>query len=292
MEQQKKLAKNFNRKNSFFIIGLFFLGFIIALYPISAQVYNIYLQHQDITTFEKKRREILPEVVSKRIRLAEVYNESLIGGDQLNVSDPFVALQKEARNEYARMLKVEEMIGSISIPTINVELPIYAGTSEDILQRGAGHLEGSSLPVGGKSTRAVITAHRGLPQARLFTELDKLKKNDVFYITNIKETLAYKVESIKVIEPNEVSALSIQKGRDLVTLLTCTPYMINSHRLLVTGHRIAKNDKVAKQKRAKATANLLLKIMIILLVVFILLYLVYRYFRKKLDFKKSKIKGV
>ena len=96
MEQQKKLAKNFNRKNSFFIIGLFFLGFIIALYPISAQVYNIYLQHQDITTFEKKRREILPEVVSKRIRLAEVYNESLIGGDQLNVSDPFVALQKEA----------------------------------------------------------------------------------------------------------------------------------------------------------------------------------------------------
>ena len=226
------------------------------------------------------------------IQLAEVYNESLIGGDQLNVSDPFVALQKEARNEYARMLKVEEMIGSISIPTINVELPIYAGTSEDILQRGAGHLEGSSLPVGGKSTRAVITAHRGLPQARLFTELDKLKKNDVFYITNIKETLAYKVESIKVIEPNEVSALSIQKGRDLVTLLTCTPYMINSHRLLVTGHRIAYNDKVAKQKRAKATANLLLKIMIIVLVVFILLYLVYRYFRKKLDFKKSKIKGV
>ena len=104
--------------------------------------------------------------------------------------------------------------------------------------------------------------------------------------------MAYKVESIKVIEPNEVSALSIQKGRDLVTLLTCTPYMINSHRLLVTGHRIAYNDKVAKQKRAKATANLLLKIMIILLVVFILLYLVYRYFRKKLDFKKSKIKGV
>ncbi|HFR3476342.1 TPA: class C sortase, partial [Streptococcus suis] len=182
-----------------------------------------------------------PEVISRRIKLANIYNESLVGGTQLDVSDPFIALQKEARDEYARMLEVEEMIGSISIPKIDVDLPIYAGTSEDILQRGAGHLEGSSLPVGGKSTRAVITAHRGLPQARLFTELNKLKKNDVFYITNIKETLAYKVESIQVIEPDEVSALSIQEGRDLVTLLSCTPYMINSHRLLVTGHRIAYN---------------------------------------------------
>ncbi|HEM4056515.1 TPA: class C sortase, partial [Streptococcus suis] len=263
-QQKKKLSKRSKRKNSFLIIGLFFLGFVIALYPISAQIYNIYLQHQKITTFEKKIKELTPEVISRRMKLANIYNESLVGGTQLDVSDPFIALQKEARDEYARMLEVEEMIGSISIPKIDVELPIYAGTSEDILQRGAGHLEGSSLPVGGKSTRAVITAHRGLPQARLFTELNKLKKNDVFYITNIKETLAYKVESIQVIEPDEVSALSIQEGRDLVTLLSCTPYMINSHRLLVTGHRIAYNDKNAKKERKNAETNLLLKIIIII----------------------------
>ncbi|MGQ7448979.1 class C sortase [Streptococcus suis] len=287
-QQKKKLSKRSKRKNSFLIIGLFFLGFVIALYPISAQIYNIYLQHQKITTFEKKIKELTPEVISRRMKLANIYNESLVGGTQLDVSDPFIALQKEARDEYARMLEVEEMIGSISIPKIDVELPIYAGTSEDILQRGAGHLEGSSLPVGGKSTRAVITAHRGLPQARLFTELDKLKKNDVFYITNIKETLAYKVESIQVIEPDEVSALSIQEGRDLVTLLSCTPYMINSHRLLVTGHRIAYNDKNAKKERKNAETNLLLKIIIIISIIFILLFLVYRYFRKKLDFKKWK----
>ncbi|HEL2003566.1 TPA: class C sortase [Streptococcus suis] len=287
-QQKKKLSKRSKRKNSFLIIGLFFLGFVIALYPISAQIYNIYLQHQKITTFEKKIKELTPEVISRRIKLANIYNESLVGGTQLDVSDPFIALQKEARDEYARMLEVEEMIGSISIPKIDVELPIYAGTSEDILQRGAGHLEGSSLPVGGKSTRAVITAHRGLPQARLFTELNKLKKNDVFYITNIKETLAYKVESIQVIEPDEVSALSIQEGRDLVTLLSCTPYMINSHRLLVTGHRIAYNDKNAKKERKNAETNLLLKIIIIISIIFILLFLVYRYFRKKLDFKKWK----
>ncbi|HEL1603674.1 TPA: class C sortase [Streptococcus suis] len=287
-QQKKKLSKSSKRKNSFLIIGLFFLGFVIALYPISAQIYNIYLQHQKITTFEKKIKELTPEVISRRMKLANIYNESLVGGTQLDVSDPFIALQKEARDEYARMLEVEEMIGSISIPKIDVELPIYAGTSEDILQRGAGHLEGSSLPVGGKSTRAVITAHRGLPQARLFTELSKLKKNDVFYITNIKETLAYKVESIQVIEPDEVSALSIQEGRDLVTLLSCTPYMINSHRLLVTGHRIAYNDKNAKKERKNAETNLLLKIIIIISIIFILLFLVYRYFRKKLDFKKWK----
>ncbi|CYU49744.1 class C sortase [Streptococcus suis] len=287
-QQKKKLSKRSKRKNSFLIIGLFFLGFVIALYPISAQIYNIYLQHQKITTFEKKIKELTPEVISRRMKLANIYNESLVGGTQLDVSDPFIALQKEARDEYARMLEVEEMIGSISIPKIDVELPIYAGTSEDILQRGAGHLEGSSLPVGGKSTRAVITAHRGLPQARLFTELNKLKKNDVFYITNIKETLAYKVESIQVIEPDEVSALSIQEGRDLVTLLSCTPYMINSHRLLVTGHRIAYNDKNAKKERKNAETNLLLKIIIIISIIFILLFLVYRYFRKKLDFKKWK----
>ncbi|HEM5085934.1 TPA: class C sortase [Streptococcus suis] len=287
-QQKKKLSKSSKRKNSFLIIGLFFLGFVIALYPISAQIYNIYLQHQKITTFEKKIKELTPEVISRRMKLANIYNESLVGGTQLDVSDPFIALQKEARDEYARMLEVEEMIGSISIPKIDVELPIYAGTSEDILQRGAGHLEGSSLPVGGKSTRAVITAHRGLPQARLFTELNKLKKNDVFYITNIKETLAYKVESIQVIEPDEVSALSIQEGRDLVTLLSCTPYMINSHRLLVTGHRIAYNDKNAKKERKNAETNLLLKIIIIISIIFILLFLVYRYFRKKLDFKKWK----
>lgn len=287
-QQKKKLSKRSKRKNSFLIIGLFFLGFVIALYPISAQIYNIYLQHQKITTFEKKIKELTPEVISRRMKLANIYNESLVGGTQLDVSDPFIALQKEARDEYARMLEVEEMIGSISIPKIDVDLPIYAGTSEDILQRGAGHLEGSSLPVGGKSTRAVITAHRGLPQARLFTELDKLKKNDVFYITNIKETLAYKVESIQVIEPDEVSALSIQEGRDLVTLLSCTPYMINSHRLLVTGHRIAYNDKNAKKERKNAETNLLLKIIIIISIIFILLFLVYRYFRKKLDFKKWK----
>ncbi|MGT2682309.1 class C sortase [Streptococcus porci] len=287
-QQKKKLSKRSKRKNSFLIIGLFFLGFVIALYPISAQIYNIYLQHQKITTFEKKIKELTPEVISRRIKLANIYNESLVGGTQLDVSDPFIALQKEARDEYARMLEVEEMIGSISIPKIDVDLPIYAGTSEDILQRGAGHLEGSSLPVGGKSTRAVITAHRGLPQARLFTELNKLKKNDVFYITNIKETLAYKVESIQVIEPDEVSALSIQEGRDLVTLLSCTPYMINSHRLLVTGHRIAYNDKNAKKERKNAETNLLLKIIIIISIIFILLFLVYRYFRKKLDFKKWK----
>ncbi|HEM6289397.1 TPA: class C sortase [Streptococcus suis] len=167
---------------------------------------------------------------------------------QTGLVDPFSELEKEARAEYARMLKLEEMIGHVSIPKIDTKIPIYAGTSESILQRGAGHLEGSSLPVGGSSTHAVITAHRGLPQARLFTDLDKLKEGDMFYVTNIRDTLAYQVERIQVIEPHQVETLHIQENRDIVTLLTCTPYMINSHRLLVTGHRVEYIQEVAEEQ--------------------------------------------
>lgn len=137
------------------------------------------------------------------------------------------------------MLEVNEQLGYLAIPTIGLDLPIYAGTSAKVLEKGSGHLEGSSLPVGGQSTHSVLTAHRGLPSARLFTDLNQLKKGDRFYVTNLKETLAYKVNQIKVIEPSQLDALTIVEGKDYVTLLTCTPYMINSHRLLVRGERIS-----------------------------------------------------
>ncbi|HEM6339875.1 TPA: class C sortase [Streptococcus suis] len=231
-----------------FIIALFITGLIIAVYPLTAQVYQFYISQQKIETFEKEREHVEYEDIQRRIYLAEIYNETLISLGQTGLVDPFSELEKEARAEYARMLKLEEMIGHVSIPKIDTKIPIYAGTSESILQRGAGHLEGSSLPVGGSSTHAVITAHRGLPQARLFTDLDKLKEGDMFYVTNIRDTLAYQVERIQVIEPHQVETLHIQENRDIVTLLTCTPYMINSHRLLVTGHRVEYIQEVAEEQ--------------------------------------------
>ncbi|HFI0643400.1 TPA: class C sortase [Streptococcus suis] len=231
-----------------FIIALFITGLIIAVYPLTAQVYQFYISQQKIETFEKEREHVEYEDIQRRIYLAEIYNETLTSLGQTGLVDPFSELEKEARAEYARMLKLEEMIGHVSIPKIDTKIPIYAGTSESILQRGAGHLEGSSLPVGGSSTHAVITAHRGLPQARLFTDLDKLKEGDMFYVTNIRDTLAYQVERIQVIEPHQVETLHIQENRDIVTLLTCTPYMINSHRLLVTGHRVEYIQEVAEEQ--------------------------------------------
>ncbi|HFI0411970.1 TPA: class C sortase [Streptococcus suis] len=231
-----------------FIIALFITGLIIAVYPLTAQIYQFYISQQKIETFEKEREHVEYEDIQRRIYLAEIYNETLISLGQTGLVDPFSELEKEARAEYARMLKLEEMIGHVSIPKIDTKIPLYAGTSESILQRGAGHLEGSSLPVGGPSTHAVITAHRGLPQARLFTDLDKLKEGDMFYVTNIRDTLAYQVERIQVIDPHQVETLHIQENRDIVTLLTCTPYMINSHRLLVTGHRVEYIQEVAEEQ--------------------------------------------
>lgn len=136
------------------------------------------------------------------------------------------------------MLEVQEMIGYVTIPKIDVHLPIRAGTSDQVLERGAGHLEGTSLPVGGPSTHAVITAHRGLASAIMFRHLDQLAEGDVFYITNIETTLAYQVDQILTVEPSDFSPVLVTKDQDYCTLLTCTPYMINSHRLLVRGHRV------------------------------------------------------
>lgn len=240
--------KKQGKKEMVFIIALFITGLLIAVYPLTAQVYHFYLAQQNIETFEKEREHVEYEDVQRRIYLAEIYNETLNSLGQTGLVDPFSELEKEARAEYARMLKLEEMIGHVSIPKIDTKIPLYAGTSESILQRGAGHLEGTSLPVGGQSTHAVITAHRGLPQARLFTDLDKLKEGDLFYVTNIRDTLAYQVDQIQVIEPHQVEVLHIQEERDIVTLLTCTPYMINSHRLLVTGHRVEYIQELAEEQ--------------------------------------------
>ena len=129
-------------------------------------------------------------------------------------------------------------MGTVEIPKIKITLPIFHGTDEEVLEKAAGHLEGSSLPVGGENTHAVITAHRGLPSAALFTDLDKMKKGDHFLLHVLDDTLCYEVDQISTIEPKETDALSVEEGMDLITLVTCTPCGVNSHRLLVRGHRV------------------------------------------------------
>ncbi|MDY2963413.1 MAG: class C sortase [Streptococcus dysgalactiae] len=225
---------------------LFILGILVVLFPIVSQVSYYLASHQQINQFEHKAAVIDRSAIERRISLAKAYNDAI--SRRPSLSDPFTSKEKAGLREYARMLEVNEQIGHVAIPKIGVDLPIYAGTSAAILEKGSGHLEGTSLPIGGKTTHAVLTAHRGLPTARLFTDLDKVKKGDYFYVTNLKGTLAYQVDRIMVIEPSQLDAVSIEEGKDYVTLLTCTPYMINSHRLLVRGVRVPLTSRQAKKE--------------------------------------------
>lgn len=214
---------------------LFVIGFLIMIYPMISQYYYRVEANQEIEDFQKKAAALDQNEVLRRMDLAEGYNTSL---DPSKLGDPYTEKEKAGRAEYARMLEIEEKIGFVEIPKIKERLPIYAGTSMEVLEKGAGHLEGTSLPIGGPSTHTVITAHRGLPKAKLFRHLDKMEKGDVFYIHNIETVLAYEVDQILVVEPWDFEPVLVTPGKDYATLLTCTPYMINSKRLLVRGHRI------------------------------------------------------
>lgn len=214
---------------------IFVLGFLIAIYPIISQMYYSVESNQEIEDFDSARKHMDRAELNRKIDLAMAYNASL---KPTSFKDPYRKKQKEGIAEYARMLEVHEKIGYVHIPKIKQKLPIYAGTGEEVLQKGAGHMEGTSLPVGGSSTHTVITAHRGLPSATMFRHLDRLSKGDIFYVHNIRDILAYKVDRIMTVEPTNFKPILVAPGKDYATLLTCTPYMINSHRLLVTGHRV------------------------------------------------------
>lgn len=282
--------KKFDFRRLIFIL-IFLAGFATMAFPVVSQFLYYQASHEEINAFQREVAKIDSKEINRRIELAHAYNASLVSSG-IAVTDPYSDGQKQAgRHEYARMLEVREQIGHVSIPRISQDLPIYAGTSEAVLQKGVGHLEGTSLPVGGENTHSVLSAHRGLPNAQLFTDLDKVKKGDVFYVHNLKETLAYEVDQISVIEPTDLDKLAIVPGQDYVTLLTCTPYMINSHRLLVRGHRIPYDEKVEEKLKKEANQAYLLYIaavVAILLLLLLILWLIFRRRRKDKDGKKAK----
>ena len=215
------------------------MGLGIFAYPAISNY--IYQKTADTVNndFDEAVAQIDDNTIQENLNLAHAFNVYLSQATgNITLEDPYTQEEKEAGlAEYARMLEVNEQMGHVQIPKIGLDAPIYAGTSETVLQKGIGHMEGTSLPVGGESTHSVITGHRGLPSAELFTELDELEIGDKFYIKYIGGTLAYEVDQIKVVEPTDFSQITIEEGQDYLTLLTCTPYMVNSHRLLVRGHR-------------------------------------------------------
>ena len=211
----------------------FLVGVSVLLYPAFSTYWNSRTQSRAIVDYEAVLEYLEPEDYSALFEAAYAYNEALY-----QTKYPLVDYRDVPG--YYEALKVEgtSIIGYVKIDKIGVELPIYHGTSDDVLNRGVGHLEGSSLPVGGESTHSVMSAHRGLPSAKLFTELDRLELGDTFQIIILDQVLTYQVDQIKVVTPTEVRDLMIQEGMDYCTLFTCTPYGINTHRLLVRGIRI------------------------------------------------------
>ena len=212
-------------------------GLVVFLYPAVSGLINERSQTTLVNSFEEAAGDLPAEQKVTSLEQARAYNRSLVGR-QAVLADPF-SQGGGYESKVISFMDVGDIMGYIEIPKIGVTLPIYAGTTEAMLQKGAGWLAGTSLPVGGASTHTVLTGHRGLPTSRLFTDINKLQEGDEFYIRNLSGILAYRVVGTRVIDPQDTSALGIVEGRDEATLLTCHPYMINSHRLLVTGERVA-----------------------------------------------------
>lgn len=235
------------------VIGIIFLaGLSLLLYPFVANQWNNYRQKQLISGYEqvvsdKEAAEGIDYDAERK--KAEDYNEALL---PCVLPDSFALAESSGVDPvYMNTLNIagDEMMGSVEIPKINIKIPIYHTTEEDVLNKGAGHLEGSSLPVGGANTHAVISAHRGLPSASLFTDLDQMKVGDHFLLHVLDETLCYEVDKILVVKPEDTSALAVEDGQDLVTLLTCTPYGVNTERLLVRGHRVPYVEEEVKEEK-------------------------------------------
>lgn len=220
-------------KTVIFLTLGFLIGISVLLYPAFSNYWNSKTQSRAIVDYESVLDYLEPEDYSAIFQAADDYNEALHEVE-------FPLRNYEEVPGYYDTLKIEgtSIIGYVKIDKIGVELPIYHGTSDEVLSKGVGHLEGSSLPVGGESTHSVMSAHRGLPSAKLFTDLDRLEIGDTFQVIVLNQVLTYQVDQVKVITPREIDDLQIVEGKDYCTLFTCTPYGINTHRLLVRGIRI------------------------------------------------------
>ena len=240
------------KKSSFvtaILIAAFFIGALLLLYPTISDFWNSFHQSRAIASYAEQVADLDENAYDRLWEDARIYNKTL--GDRMN---RFV-MAEEQKKAYAALLNIADngVMGYIEIPNVRCNLPIYHGTDEAVLQVAIGHVPGSSLPVGGESTHCVLSGHRGLPSAKLFTNLDELETGDVFMLRVLDETLTYEVDQIRTVLPNELGDLAIVEGEDYCTLVTCTPYGINSHRLLVRGHRV-ENHAGASTIRVTADA--------------------------------------
>lgn len=290
---------NMKRKISGILFGLLFLiGFGILAYPTVSNQWNTYRQSRLISNYEQAVSDMQPEDYTKEWEAAREFDSTLVqnniygdvfGSDDVDMKD----------TDYWKVLNVagDGVMGYLSIPKINIKLAIYHGTAEDVLQTGIGHMNGTSLPIGGESTHSVLAAHRGLPAARLFTDIDQLKQGDMFYIHVLDETMAYQVDQIlDMVDKDDhetlEEALQIQEGEDQVTLFTCTPYGVNSHRLLVRGTRVPYNgeeevESTPVDSMLRAIQNYYMLYLILGLAVTLLVILIMKFLFDRKNKKRS-----
>lgn len=229
---------------------LFAAGYVTLNYPVLGTLYNQIREGKVMDSYDHAVHTMDKEKRKKYWEEAEEYNAMLVR-ENPQLSDAFSQEAKKSDSAYSHVLDMEDsgVMGALEIPKISLYLPIYHGTSQEVLEKGIGHLEGTSIPIGGKNTHAVLTGHRGLPSAELFSNLDQLERNDEFYIHILGKTLAYKVFQVETVKPEDTGHLTIAKGQDRVTLVTCTPYGINTHRLLVHARRVPyKTESTNSQK--------------------------------------------
>ena len=223
---------------TFIIVAVMLVGIGLLLYPTVANYWNQFHQTRAIMAYNEAVSSLSTEDYEKILKDARAYNE------KLGETGIVWTMSKKQKAEYEKQLAIDSsgIMGYVSIPKFHIKLPIYHGTNESVLQIAIGHLEQTSLPVGGESSHCEISGHRGLPSARLFTDIDKIKEGDTWTMTVLNETLTYECDQIRIVTPDDLSDLQIANSKDLCTLITCTPYGVNTHRLLVRGHRIPNAD--------------------------------------------------
>ena len=276
-----------NRVTVILLVAVLLAGLSLLLYPFVSNYWNSLHQSQAIATYMNDVTELDNSTYEAMLEEARSYNASLLEDENRFFPN------EEEQQYYEQLLNVSEngIMGYIEIPSIDVMLPIYHGTSEEVLQVAIGHIEGSSLPIGGPSTHCVISGHRGLPSSRLFTDIDQLSEGDTFTLMVLDEILTYEVDQIRIVEPDDISLLAIEEGQDLCTLVTCTPYGVNSHRLLVRGHRV-ENQNAGELLRITADAMLIdfryvAPIVAVPILTFVILLMILRPKRKGKGVKKG-----
>lgn len=282
------------------IIIFFIIGLSLLLYPTVANQWNTYRQSKLMSNYEEQIEEMQSSGkvdMEAEWEKAEAYNEALLP-TILPDSFAIAEAKQEEDKTYTSSLNLmgDGMMGKVVIPKIDVNLPVFHYTTKEVLENGVGHLEGSSLPIGGESSHSVLSAHRGLPSASLFTDLDQLEVGDHFLMYVLDDILCYEVDQVKVVEPKETQDLAVEEGKDLMTLFTCTPYGVNTHRLLVRGHRvpyeetILEDEKVPMANRSLHT-NYLLWVVVGLAVTGFLIWLMYWFDKKRRTKNSSEGKG-